>query len=149
MIGATESARGEHVAAGAEDGGTGWVKTTLALLVVLALMAGAGWFFLLRGAEGPAEPTPGEMLALDSTQINLAGGHYLKVGIALQLTEDAHDLDGSMALDAAIELFSGREVDDLSRTEVRQNLKRKLTEELEHRYHGDVMEVYFTEFVTQ
>ena len=28
-------------------------------------------------------------------------------------------------------------------------LKEELLEELEHLYHGDVMDVYFTDFVTQ
>lgn len=127
----------------------GGKKKLLVVLVALLLVAGAAWFFLLRGGDGPTEPKPGEMLPLESTQINLAGGHYLKLGIALQLTETAHEVDGSKALDAAIELFSGREVDDLARTETRKALKKKLTSELDHRYHGDVMEVYFTEFVTQ
>ncbi len=124
-------------------------RKALVLVLAVALVAGAAWFFLLRGGDGPVEPKPGEMLPLESTQINLAGGHYLKLGIALQLTEGAHEVDGSKALDAAIELFSGRDVDDLAKAGTRQTLKKKLTSELDHRYHGDVMEVYFTEFVTQ
>ena len=128
---------------------TGSRKKLLAIVVALLLVAGAAWFFLLRGGDGPAEPKPGEMLALESTQINLAGGHYLKLGIALQLTESAHSADGSKALAAAIELFSGRNIEDLAKSDTRKALKKKLTTELDHRYHGDVMEVYFTEFVTQ
>lgn len=128
-------------------GGPGRGTKALALLAAGVVVATAAWFLLLDGS--PEEPKPGEMLALESTQINLADGHYLKLGLALQLTESAHEVDGSKALDAAIELFSGRDVDELARTETRQALKRRLTTELEHRYHGDVMEVYFTEFVTQ
>jgi flagellar protein FliL len=131
------------------EGRPGRRKKVLLLLVAVLVLAAAAWFFLLRGGGGPEEPKPGEMLALESTQINLAGGHYLKLGLALQLTESAHEVDGSKALDAAIELFSGREVDEIGKNETRQALKKKLTTELEHRYHGDVMEVYFTEFVTQ
>ena len=149
MITVTELKGAEEGAAPPEEEKKGGRKKVLLLLVVVLLVAGAAWFFLLRGGGGAEEPKPGEMLPLESTQINLAGGHYLKIGLALQLTESAHEVDGSKALDAAIELFSGRDVDELARTETRQALKRKLTTELEHRYHGDVMEVYFTEFVTQ
>jgi flagellar protein FliL len=142
-----------ELAVGADDteaeGKPGRRKKVILLLVIVLLVAAAAWFLFLRGGGEPAEPKPGEMLPLESTQINLAEGHYLKLGIALQLTEGAHEVDGSKALDAAIELFSGRDVTELARTETRQTLKKKLTTELDHRYHGDVMEVYFTEFVTQ
>lgn len=144
----TDLTGAEEASASAEEK-TPRRKKMVLLLVAVLLVAGAAWFFLLRGGSGAEEPKPGEMLPLESTQINLAGGHYLKIGLALQLTENAHEVDGSKALDAAIELFSGRDVDELAKTETRQALKKKLTTELEHRYHGDVMEVYFTEFVTQ
>lgn len=143
-----EGEAGQAAPAAQEGASPGRGKKILLLLVAVALMAAGAWFFLLRGG-GHEEPKPGEMLALESTQINLTDGHYLKIGIALQLVEGAHEVDGSKALDATIELFSGRDVAELSRTEARQTLKRKLTAELEERYHGDVMEVYFTEFVTQ
>jgi flagellar protein FliL len=149
MISVTEvTTDGEAGQAAEQERSPGRGKKILVLLVAFALVAGGAWFFLLRGG-GHEEPKPGEMLALDSTQINLADGHYLKIGIALQLTETAHEVDGSKALDATIELFSGRDVAELAKTEARQTLKRKLTAELDERYHGDVMEVYFTEFVTQ
>ena len=82
-------------------------------------------------------------------QINLEGGHYLKIGVALQLTTTAHEADGSKALDATIELFTGRSMDELTRKGSRAQLKKELAKELEHDYHGDVMGVYFTDFVTQ
>lgn len=149
MITVTELTAAEEAATPAGKKKPDRRKKVLLLLVCVLLVAGAAWFFLLRGGSGAQEPKPGEMLPLEATQINLAGGHYLRLGIALQLTEGAHEVDGSKALDAAIELFSGRDVDELAKTETRQGLKKKLTTELERRYHGDVMEVYFTEFVTQ
>ena len=54
------------------------------------------------------------MVALDPVQINLAGGHYLGISIALQLTDKAKEADGSKALDATIELFSGREITEVN-----------------------------------
>jgi flagellar FliL protein len=123
-------------------------KKLLVIVLALVVVAAAAWWFLLR-PSGPEEPKPGEILPLESTQINLADGHYLKIGLALQLVEGAAEVDGSKALDATIDLFSGQEVEAISKEETRKGLKRKLAHELEERYDGDVMGVYFTEFVTQ
>lgn len=124
-------------------------KLFLILLVVLAAGLAAA-FFLLKPApkEAPA-PKPGEVVALDPIQVNLAGGHYLKIGIALQLTSGAKEAEGSKALDATIDLFSGKSMASLALPEQREKLKDKLSEELSEKYEGEVMGVYFTEFVTQ
>lgn len=126
----------------------GRAKTLIAVVIVVAITLGGGWF-LLRPAGAETGPEPGEVMALESIQINLAEGHYLRVGIALQLTASAHEAEGSKALDATIELFSGRSVDELALPDQREELKHDLEKELEHAYHGDVMGVYFTDFVTQ
>lgn len=121
-------------------------KKVIMLLVVVLAVAGGYWF--LR-PQPTAEPEPGEVVALEPIQINLAAAHYLRVGIALQLVEGAHEVDGSKALDAAIDEFSGlvmAEVNDPARRAV---YKAALVKELHERYHGDVLGVYFTEFVTQ
>ena len=68
----------------------------------------------------------------------------------MQLVVDIkHEPDGSKALDATIELFSGQDMVDLGKAKHRQQLKEELLVYLEEEYHGDVMGVYFTEFVTQ
>lgn len=95
-------------------------------------------------------PEPGEVQTLEPLQLNLAAGRYLRVGIALQLTTDVKDeVDGSKALDAAIGVFSGLSIAAVEQLEQRDSLKRELEKELGQRYEGDVMGVYFTEFVTQ
>lgn len=123
-------------------------KKLLVIVLAVVVVAAAAWWFVLKPSP-PQDPKPGAMLPLESTQINLADGHYLKIGIALQLVEGAADVDGSKALDATIDLFSGQSVADLSQASTRKALKRRLGSELEQRYDGDVMGVYFTEFVTQ
>jgi flagellar FliL protein len=123
-------------------------KLLLVLLVVLAAAA-ATWWFMIRPAGADEAPKPGEVVQLEPIQVNLAGGHYLKIGIALQAVEGAENVEGSKALDATIELFSGTTVADLGDGRKRSRLKGKLLDELEHRYDGDVMGVYFTDFVTQ
>jgi flagellar protein FliL len=129
----------------------GGKKKLLIGVLVLALGAGAGWWFLLRpAATEHAAPKPGEVLPLEAIQINLADGHYLRIGLALQKTEDASEhVEGSKALDATIELFTGERMEQLAKAKHRHELKDELEHELEELYHGEVMGVYFTDFVTQ
>lgn len=120
----------------------------IVIIVLVAALGGAGWYFFLKPTP-EAAPKPGEVVQLEPVQVNLAGGHYLRLGMALQLTDTAHEADGSKALDAAISLFSGLPVGEVNKPGERDKLKDELEKELDHRYHGDVMDVYFTEFVTQ
>lgn len=117
------------------------------VVVLLLVVIAVGWWFFLK-PEPVQEPVAGEVKTLESVQLNLAGGHYLRLGLALQLAE-GEDVEGAKALDAAISLFSGLEIADVARGEQRETLRVKLMEELDKRYEGDVLEVYFTEFVTQ
>jgi flagellar FliL protein len=133
-----------------EPTGKGGKGKILVALLVLVLGGGAAWWFMLRPASAEEEPTPGEVLKLDAIQVNLADGHYLRIGVALQATDEvSEELDGSKALDATIELFTGQVQEDLARKPYRAKLKRQLEHELDEAYHGEVMGVYFTDFVTQ
>lgn len=124
-------------------------KRLLMVLVLVIAVIGAGYWSLLRETPEKA-PVPGEVMALEPIQVNLAAGHYLKVGVALQLTDAvADEPDGSKALDRLIALFSGRPLSQLNRAERRGELKKELQKELVEEYEGDVMAVYFTNFVTQ
>lgn len=121
----------------------------ISVVLVLAIAGAAYWFVLKPKGPEPA-PEPGEVVTMEPIQVNLAEGHYLRMALALQLTTTvAHEADGSKALDLAIATFSGQSVDTLAAPEKRAQLKEKLLSEIEHAYHGDVMDVYFTEFVTQ
>jgi flagellar protein FliL len=122
-------------------------KVIIAVLLVVVLLGGGAYFVLKPAKAGP--PQPGPVDALDSIQINLAGGHYLRLGMALQLRKGVSEIDGSKALDAAINLFSGQAMTDVNTGQTRNSLKAKLASQLTTAYHGDVMGLYFTEFVTQ
>ncbi|MCB2175957.1 MAG: flagellar basal body-associated FliL family protein [Actinomycetales bacterium] len=138
-------------------------KLLVILLVVVLVAAGAGYWFVLKpkaaAADGaatsqsaPAEPEqePGTVMAIDSISINLAGGHYLRLGMALQLTADVkEDPDTARALDLAIALFSQQPLEEVSDEAKREALKAELLSELEEAYEGEVMGLYFTDFVTQ
>lgn len=125
-------------------------KKLLIIVVVLLLGGGAAWWFMLRPASAEEKPVPGEVYPLEAIQINLQDNHYLRIGLALQGVEGGHgEVDGSKALDATISLFSGESMEELAQEEHRERLKKKLEHDLHELYHGDVMGVYFTDFVTQ
>lgn len=141
-----------------DEGGGGGGKKKLLLVAVVALLAiGAALYFFVfsAGGEAEAEPEPvaGEVLTLDSVAVNLAGSGYLKVGIALQLTEAAgkEAPNGSKALDIVIDTFSEAQLADV--TGNREALKAELEQRIEEAYNLEgeelVMGIYFTEYVTQ
>lgn len=121
-------------------------KLVIALVAVLAI-GGIGYKFLMPAPSGP--PKPGDVLKLDSIQVNLAAEHYLRVGIALQLVNGVKLADGSKALDAAIAEFSGLPMSQVNDPKQRVQLKDELQKELWKLYDKEVMGIYFTEFVTQ
>lgn len=127
----------------------------LMILVVVLVVAGAAYWFVLKpkdsAAAAPPPPEKGSVVALDPIYINLAQSHFLKLGIALQGTKTANvkELDGSEALDYAIEVFSGQNLDELSDTKTRAEFKKELVDKVTEAYPDEVMDVYFTEFVMQ
>jgi flagellar protein FliL len=130
-------------------------KLVLVMVPVVLVALGAAWFFLLKPsgpAEPAAEPTPvaGEVLAVEPVSLNLQGGHYLRLGLALQLTADVAEApDPSKAIDHAIALFSGRSVEEISEPKSREKIRAQLAHELAEAYDGEVMGVYLTNYVTQ
>ncbi|WP_459975524.1 flagellar basal body-associated FliL family protein [Nocardioides pyridinolyticus] len=124
-------------------------KKLIVAVLLIAVVGGVAYWFLLRPTP-EAAPEPGEVVALEPIQVNLADGHYLRVAIALQATLDVEEeVDGSRALDAAIEVFSGLPVDEVANTKSREALRSELEERILELYEGELMDIYFTEFVTQ
>jgi flagellar basal body-associated protein FliL len=111
------------------------------------------------GTVAPPEVDPhterGGVLEMEPLTVNLADGHYLKIGIALQLdkatlVETAKDEGlGAKALDMAIASLSTKTMDQLSEATVRDELKRDLGVDTCMAYEGEVLTVYFTNFVMQ
>ena len=144
-----------------EEGGGGGKKKLLIIGLVAVLAIGAAaYFFLFSGGEAEAEVAPeagSVVLQVDPVAINLAGGSYLKLGLALQfsLTYDESaggghggaTPDGSKAMDIAIAHFSGAALNDVQTN--REAMKAALETEIVEAYHGDVYEIYYTEYVTQ
>jgi flagellar FliL protein len=131
---------------------SGKKKLVLILAVLLVAAAGAAYFFLFSGSGEPEAPVPGDVLVLEPVAVNLAGGGYLKIGVALQFAEGAGaghggGPDGSKATDLVISTFSQAQPADV--TSARDALKEALEQKIIEAYHGDVIEIYYTEYVTQ
>jgi flagellar FliL protein len=108
-------------------------------------------------ASDPAcAPALGSVLKLDPVTVNLADGRYLRLGLALQLTEGADPKllteetgGGSRALDAAVTLFGAKSYDELVAPESRAAAKAELSRRVAADSAGTVTGVYVTEFVMQ
>ena len=132
-------------------------KKLLIIAVALVLViAGAAYYVLVMhkasgAAAAPPPPVPGSVAKVSSVSLNLAGGHYLRLGLGLQLTAtaDAKTFDTSKAAALAISLYSERTVDEVTVASSRDTLKAQLLAAIEKAYPKEVMGLYFTDYVTQ
>ena len=144
------------------DAAKGGKKKLVMIVVPVLLVVVAAWYFVLgpgsagsSAEEKPKEVALGEVVALDPITMNLADGRLLKVGLALQLPLEpasggGHgEFSGSVALDEAIAFLGEHTYDQLAAPAARQEAKKELSKRVYERYHHDVLEVYFTEFVMQ
>jgi flagellar FliL protein len=133
-------------------------KKMLMMIVGAVLLlggGGAGGYFMFAPKGPTPPPVAGIVAPLESITVNLAGGHFLKIGLALQLTAEAgaEAPDGSKAKDLMISQFSNKPVAELSSSKARDKEKEELSKKIEKAYTVDgvdeVMGIYFTEFVMQ
>ena len=104
---------------------------------------------------GPDDPTPaGPVDSLDAITINLAGAHYLKLGLALQVpagmdptTVKTTENWEAVALKTAIDTLSGQTLDALSAQ--RQAEENNIGDLVCRKTEGKVLTIYFTDFVMQ
>ena len=136
-------------------------KSNKMLIIIIAAVVllgggGAGAFFMLKGGSAEAAPTKGIVTSIDDAfTVNLADGHYLKLKFALQQTADSGSeaVDVNEALNLAIDEYTGMTVAALSTEKGRDAAKADLLAKLIKAYTKDgtkeVMDVYYTQFVTQ
>ncbi len=128
--------------------GGGKKKLVLIVMVLLVAAAAGAYFMFFSGSGKAAAPTPGAVVSLDPVAVNLAGGGYLKVAVALQLTSTAGEkVDGAKAEDLVISTFSGAKPQDVNGA--RDAMKAALQKKIIAAYDGEVMGIYFTQYVTQ
>jgi flagellar FliL protein len=124
-------------------------KALIAIAAVLALGAG-GYTFLMPSKAGP--PSGGDVVSMDATTLNLTGGHYLKIAVAVQLVKGKATATGfytSHAAELTIDEFSNRTVESLSSNDARKKLTADLLVKIQKAYPGEVFNVFLTQFVTQ
>ena len=135
-------------------------KLLLIVLVLLLAAGGAAYFFLFSGSASADEKpvSSGTFLTLDPVAVNLAGGGYLKIGVAMELTEEGAasggeggGLDGSKAKDLIISTFSQAAPADVTgaRDALKEALQQKIVEAYTEDGHELVMGIYYTDYVTQ
>lgn len=131
-------------------------KTMIIVIAAVLLLGGGGGgaFLMLSGGQAEAaEEAPAELgavVTIEPITINLADGHYLKLGMALQATaEAAHEPEPAIALDLAIAHYTDRKIGELATGKGREHAKKELLEKIKKAYHEEVVDVYFTQFVTQ
>ena len=122
------------------------------LVSVVLLLGAVAKFTLLKpsAAAENAKPVPGHVLAMPDMTLNLAGGHYLRIQLALQTVEGtSEELDTSEAAQAVIDQFSDRPVTELTCEAARTKAKKELLGRLQKVYPKQIMDVIYTEFFTQ
>jgi flagellar protein FliL len=133
--------------------GGGKLKLIIGAVVLVALLGGVYKFVLAPKSGKPAappKPTAGAVVKLDPITLNLAEGHFLKLGLSLQASADAgEEVDGAKALDAAVEEYSGKQVKELSTTKGRDKAKAELVKKVSELYENKVYDIYLTDFVMQ
>ncbi|HTL86145.1 MAG TPA: flagellar basal body-associated FliL family protein [Acidimicrobiia bacterium] len=106
----------------------------------------------------PAEPDPliGPELDIDSKTLNLAGSHFLKIGVAVQLPPKSVPDDiaktenwGGLTGQAVIDAFSGKSIDEILPEKTREDLRHQIGYDVCLKSEGKALTVYFTEFVAQ
>ena len=144
-------------------------KKLFIIVAVLLVVLGAGGFLGKGMLAGPGTPEPdpakvaGQVNTLSPMTLNLADGHYLKLTLALQLSKAATPppgsvdaaagavpaLDGAKALDAAISVLGQWTYPRLLAPGGRASAQKTLSIRVKKLYKGDVLGVYFTEFLMQ
>ena len=139
-------------------------KSNLVPAIVLAVGIAAAGYFLGPGKGGPAdakeekkeeEAKPlGPVSVMDPISVNLADGHYLKVGLGVQLSAEAKAeefKEGPIerVKDMLISEVGGGKMEDFATPEGRELLKEELRESAKEQFHGEVVDFYFTDFVMQ
>ena len=127
-------------------------KSKKFLIAVAAVLAIGGGAYTFLKPTPVVPPSGGEVVAMDATTLNLTGGHYLKIAVAIQLVKGKATSDAfstSHAAELVIDEFSNRTVASLSTNKARKALTDQLLNKIKDAYPGEVFDVFVTQFVTQ
>lgn len=153
----------------AEEPAKGSRKRLVAIVLVLVVAtAGIGFKVLGSGtapaaADASAPPTTephGQVTAIESITVNLADGHFLKVGLAFEIHKgkqyppksveiDSYTKGFAREVDASIMILSTFTYDQLVAPDGKVYAKAALNERLSEVSDGAIRDVLFHEFVMQ
>ncbi|MEO6503709.1 MAG: flagellar basal body-associated FliL family protein [Jatrophihabitantaceae bacterium] len=136
-----------------KDSGKKKSKKKIIVLAVVFLMLAAVAKFTVLAPSAPAhdaKPLPGVVVPMEEMTLNLAGGHYLRIKLALQTVHGApEELDTAEAAQAVIEEFSDRTTVELTGDAARHKAKAALLAKLQKIYPEQLMDVIYTEYYMQ
>jgi flagellar FliL protein len=132
---------------------------------VLAAKMMGGTATAAGGPTTTAPPVPGEVAEVEAMNINLMGGHYLRIGVAVQLAngpvaEEWLLEKGPIVRDEVISVFAGRDAESLGTADGRKAATEELlaglqAQEVEEADDGEpppppeILDLYLTDFVMQ
>lgn len=147
-----------------KKGRTKLIIIIVAAAAVVLIAVAFALFTMLRPSQPEVDPAkePGAVVTMeDAMTLNLADGKFLKTNLALQLSEAATAeaggeaaivkgaFDVSKARDAAISTLGRYKYSQLLDPKTKDAAQQALSAEVSKRYDGQVLRVYFTEFVMQ
>ena len=135
-------------------------QTTITLHPASAMVEPASASYGSGDGSSAAAPTTteapvlGEVAQMEPININLKDGHFLRVGVGLQLIEGVEKSEfekgeTAKANDVIIGMLGGSDMAEIATAEGREHVKKELKKELKEVYEGDVIDVFFTDFVMQ
>jgi flagellar protein FliL len=153
-----KNTKGKSAAEGENGGGkTKSKKLKLAVLALVLLLGGAGAakFTILAPSKSTkpavkAKAAPGPVIALDEQTLNLDGGHYLRLKVAIETTKGtSEEMEVTEGVQAVIDEFSNRPVAELTGDAARSKARKELLAKLQKIYPKKILDIYYTEFVMQ
>ena len=141
-----------------QDGSKGKGKSLKLKLIVgvLVLLLGGGAaakFTVLapkpaKASAATAKPLPGPIVQLSELTLNLTGGQYLRMKMALQTIKGSKPIeDTTMATQLIIDEYSNHTPAELTGDAARQKAKTALLAKLQKAYPKQIMDALYTEFV--
>jgi len=150
---------GAKAGPGADTANSGKGKKSLKLkliigLVVLLLGGGAAAKFTVlapapgKASAAAAQPVAGPIVQMSELTLNLTGGQYLRIKIALVTIKGSKPiLDTTMATQLVIDEYSNHSPAELTGDLARQKAKAALLAKLQKAYPKQIMDALYTEFV--
>ncbi len=143
-----------------DEGGAkakGGKKKLIIIAVVLLLAAGGAAKFtilapkpLSAAAAAKVKPTPGPVVPMDELTLNLAGGHFLRLKMSIELTKGGSaDMDLTEGVQAVIDEYSNKTVAELTGVKARTKAKDELVAALQKIYPKKILDAMYGEFVMQ